>query len=230
MLVDAFASFKEIFTPAFRGVLVKSLGLTFAVLAALWLILDRLALSVSAGSAPWIDAMIKLTAAIGLFAGMIFLIPPVSMLVAGFFLDELAEHVEIDIYPAGRRGRAAPATQSIWLAVKLSIVSLLVNLIALALWLLPGVNALVFVVANAYLFGREYFELAALRFRSMEEVQNLRRRHGIMIYAAGLIIAFFVATPVLNLLTPLFGIAFMVRLHKRLAPPGAEIRDSYSRR
>jgi CysZ protein len=108
-----------------------------------------------------------------------------------------------------------------WLAVKLSIVSLLVNLFALALWLLPGVNALIFVIANAYLFGREYFELAALRFRPLNEVQNLRRRHRIPIYAAGLMIAFFVATPLLNLVTPLFGIAFMVRLHKRLAPPSA---------
>jgi CysZ protein len=52
----------------------------------------------------------------------------------------------------------------------------------------------------------------------MDQVQNLRRRHRLKIYAAGLMIALFVVTPVLNLVTPLFGVAFMVRLHKRLAP------------
>ena len=33
----------------------------------------------------------------------------------------------------------------------------------------------------------------------------------------GLFIAAFVSIPVLNLATPLFGVAFMVHLHKRLA-------------
>ncbi|MCW2315034.1 CysZ protein [Rhodoblastus acidophilus] len=219
MLDDAITSLKEIFTPAFRSVLLKSLGLTFAFLAALWLILDRLALSISAGSisAPWLVLIVKVMTALGLFVGLLFLIAPVSMLVAGFFLDELAEHVETNIYPAGQKGTVAPAMQSIWLAVKFSAVSLLVNLLAFGLWLLPGVNAVIFFMANAYLFSREYFELAALRFHPVAEVRNLRERNSLKIYAAGLILAVFVATPVVNLVTPLFGVAFMVRLHKRLA-------------
>jgi CysZ protein len=47
----------------------------------------------------------------------------------------------------------------------------------------------------------------------------LRRRHSLTLFAAGLLVALFVAVPVLNLLTPLFGIALMARLQKRLAPP-----------
>ncbi len=100
-----------------------------------------------------------------------------------------------------------------------AVVALAVNFCAFCVWLLPGVNALVFFVANAYLFSREYFQLAALRFRPLDEVVELRRRHRLTLFAAGLIIALFVVTPVLNLLTPLFGIALMARLHKRLAPP-----------
>ena len=42
------------------------------------------------------------------------------MLVAGFFLDELADHVEADIYPPGLRGRPAPVADSLWLAIKFS--------------------------------------------------------------------------------------------------------------
>lgn len=219
MLDDALASFREILTPPFRGVLVKSLVLTVAMLAAICVILDHLALSISAGSAPWLVMIVKLTTALGLFVGLIFLIAPVSMLIAGFFLDELAEHVEANIYPAGQKGQVTPALDSILLAIKFSIVSLAVNAIAFGLWLLPGANALVFVVANAYLFAKEYFQLAALRFRSLDEVQTLRQRYPLKIYAAGLVIALVVATPVVNLVTPMFGIAFMVRLHKRLTEP-----------
>jgi CysZ protein len=108
---------------------------------------------------------------------------------------------------------------SLGLALKFSVIALAVNFVAFCLWLLPGVNALVFLLANAYLFGREYFQMAALRFRPLREAQALRERHGLTLYGAGLLIALFVAVPVLNLLTPLFGIALMARLHKRLAPP-----------
>ena len=66
--------------------------------------------------------------------------------------------------------------------------------------------------------GRQYFEFAALRFRPMPEVTALRRRHRASVLLAGLLIALFVSVPLLNLLTPLFGTALMVRLHRRLSP------------
>ena len=179
MIDDAVASLRDMFTPPFRAVLLKSLGLTPGAarravagagapeeraddLGAHWF-------AARPGSRPWSRS----PAALGLFVGLIFLIAPVAMLVAGFFLDELADHVEAKIYPPGRRGRAAPALTSMALALKFSGVALAVNLVAFALWLLPGVNALVFFVANAYLFGREYFQLAAMRYRPLEEAQAL---------------------------------------------------------
>jgi CysZ protein len=226
MLDDALASLREIFSPPFRAVLFKSLALTLAVLAASGLMLEHAATLIMADGPSWLRTLIEITAALGLFIGLIFLIPAVSMLVAGFFLDELAEHVEADIYPPDLRGKPAPVMTSLWLAAKFTALALAVNFIAFCLWLLPGMNALVFFVANAYLFSREYFQLAALRFRPLEEVRSLRRRHSLTLFAAGLIIALFVVTPVLNLLTPLFGIALMARLHKRLAPPPARPQSS----
>jgi CysZ protein len=38
------------------------------------------------------------------------------------------------------------------------------------------------------------------------------------VFLYGLVIAFLLAVPVVNLLTPLFGTVLMVHLHKRLAP------------
>jgi len=39
------------------------------------------------------------------------------------------------------------------------------------------------------------------------------------VFTAGLIIAAFVSIPIVNLATPLFGMAFMVHMHKRLSGP-----------
>jgi CysZ protein len=235
MISDAVDSLREMFTPPFRSVLLKSLGLTLALLAALWLILERTAIWLTtSGSAwfegaPWLKTLIEIAAGLGLFVGLIFLIAPVAMLVAGFYLDELAEHVEAKIYPPEQQGRAVPALTSIGLALRFSLVALAVNLFAFAIWLLPGVNALVFFLANAYLFSREYFELAAMRYRSPEAARALRQRHWLPILAGGLLIAIFVATPLLNLLTPLFGIGLMARLHKRLTAPKPGPQVAFSR-
>jgi CysZ protein len=40
-----------------------------------------------------------------------------------------------------------------------------------------------------------------------------------MVYIGGLLIAVFVSIPVVNLATPLFAIALMVHVHKRLGGP-----------
>jgi uncharacterized protein involved in cysteine biosynthesis len=73
-----------------------------------------------------------------------------------------------------------------------------------------------FFVATAWLLGREYFELAAMRFHPVTDVKALRRKHGATVFTAGLFIAGFVSIPILNLATPLFGTALMVHMHKRL--------------
>ena len=217
MFTDAIDAFNQIFTPPFRKVLIRSLALTLGVLALIWLGLDRLATSWMTTPWPWLDTLIAIAAALGLLVGLVFLVAPVSALVAGFYLDELAETVERSIAP-DRVGSALPGGQAMWLAVKFAAVSVLVNLFALALLLLPGINLIAFLGANAYLLGREYFELAALRYRPLAEVRAMRSTHCLYLFICGLFIAALVAIPVVNLLTPLFATAFMVRIHKRIAP------------
>jgi CysZ protein len=73
-----------------------------------------------------------------------------------------------------------------------------------------------FFIATAWLLGREYFELAAIRFHPVADAKALRRRHHATVFTAGLFIAGFVSIPILNLATPLFGTALMVHVHKRL--------------
>lgn len=215
MFEAARAALPEILSPPFRRVLWKILALTLGILALVWIGLDKVIIAQIAVPYPWLATLLTFLTGIGLFLGLAFFVAPVSSLVAGFFLDDLAERVEKDT--TGASGRALPAGQAVWLASKFAAVSLLMNFIALLVFLLPGVNLAVFFVANAYLLGREYFELAALRYRPFAEVQDMRRRHKLYIFACGFLIAGFVVVPILNLLTPLFGTAFMVRIHQKLS-------------
>lgn len=217
MIADAIDAFVQIFTPPFRATLLKSLGLTIALLIAIWLGLDRLAIYLVPLGTGWLATILSWIVGLGLVVGLVFLIAPVTSLVAGFFLDDMAEIVERAIDPAGVPGKPIPAGAAAIFALRFAGLSILVNLVALALLFAPGVNVVAFLGANGYLLGREYFEFAAMRFRSPAEAREMRRRYALRVFLAGLIIAGFVAIPVLNLCTPLFATAFMTRLHKRLA-------------
>jgi uncharacterized protein involved in cysteine biosynthesis len=108
---------------------------------------------------------------------------------------------------------------------KTALLSVGVYLIALPFVFIAGAGFIAFFVATAWLLGREYFELAAMRFRPVEEAKLMRKQHAATVFTAGLFIAAFVSIPIVNLATPVFGMAFMVHMHKRLSGPRPELLD-----
>jgi CysZ protein len=233
MFDDALAAARQILTPPFRAVLWKTLALTLALLGFVWVALHKLFV---AGVLPasfahsWTAAALSLISGLGLFAGLAFLVTPVSFIVAGFFFDELAEAVELTLAPGEVPGRALALGEAAWLSVKFAAVALAVNAAALLLLLIPGINAAAFFGANAYLSGRGYFELAAARHLPFAEVQRLRKANGLRLFGAGLVMAALLAVPILNLLTPLFGTAFMVRIARKLMSGTGKTADAASRK
>ena len=91
-------------------------------------------------------------------------------------------------------------------------VYIIMNLFALILLIIPGVNAIIFLVVNGYLLGREYFEMAVRRHVSTETAIMLRQKHGPRLMLYGLAVAGYLAIPILNLTAPLFATAMMVHL------------------
>ena len=226
MIAAAFDAVEQIFTRPFRAVFWKSLGLTLLLLALVWLALDRLVATATLHLPyTWLALGVHVLVGLGLVVGIAFLVPSASFIVAGFFFDELAGHVEEAIAGPQGRGRTPPFGPSLWIGLKFAGLSLLVNVVALGLLLVPGLNAIAFFGANAYLLGRGFAEFAALRYLPPPAVRALRRRHGLRLFGAGCVVAGLLSVPLLNLLTPLFGAAFMVRVTRplvlRALPPPA---------
>ena len=167
--------------------------------------------------------MLAIAAGFGLIAGAVFVMPAVTAFVASFFSDEIAAEVEHVHYPADPPGQPISLTRAMIEGVKTALLALLVYLIAVPFLLFAGFGFLIFFVANCWLLGREYFLLAAMRFHSVEEAKALRKRHHGTIVLAGGFIAAFVSIPILNLATPLFGMAFMTHMHKRIVGPRREL-------
>ena len=119
--------------------------------------------------------------------------------------------------------RRLPFGLAITEGVKTALLTILVYLIALPFVFVAGAGFIAFFVATAWLLGREYFQLAAMRFRPPAEAKAMRKENAGLVFTAGLVIAAFVSIPIVNLATPLFGMAFMVHMHKRLSGPRPEL-------
>lgn len=239
MILDAArASASQLFSPEFRAVFFKTLGLTLLALVALWFgireLFEWLAMPWLSALLPglpawtgWLGLIAAIIAGVGLALGLALLIAPATAIVAGLFLDDVAEVVEKTDYPRDAPGKPVPVLRAVVLAVKFFGIVILGNLIALFLLFVPGINIAAFFLVNGYLLGREFFEFAAMRFRSEQEAKDLRRRYAGTVFMAGLVIAAFLAVPILNLLTPLFAAAMMVHLHKAVS--AVELRPAAAR-
>jgi len=232
MLDDATKAIAQMFSPPLRAVLWKSIGLALLLIIALAAALERIILwlvgvgSTSAETAlgPYahfpVDAvawLLSILAGFGIVVGSVMLMPAVTAFVASFFADEIAEQVERTHYPADPPGKALPFGQAIVQGGKTALLALAVYVCALPFLLIAGLGAVLFFLATAWLLGREYFELAAMRFRPAAEAKALRRYHAGSVFIGGMLIALFVSIPIVNLATPLFATAFMVHVHKRLS-------------
>ena len=106
------------------------------------------------------------------------------------------------------------------------LLALAVYLCALPFLFFAGVGVVILLLANAYLLGREYFELAAMRFRPPHDAKAMRKANATYVFLAGLVIAVFVSIPVVNLATPIFAMAFMVHVHKHLSGARSDLIEA----
>lgn len=222
------AALRDLASPDARSSLVKTLAATLLALLAAWFALKELFdwwvmpfVEAGIGGLPawagFLEPVAAVAVGIVLAIALALALAPATALVAGLFLDDVAAAIEKRNYPADPPGRPVPTLSSLVLSLKFMGVVIAGNLLALVLLLVPGVNLVAFLLVNAYLLGREFFEFAAMRFRSPDEARALRQQNAGTVFIGGLAIAAWLAVPVLNLSTPFFAAALMVHLHKRVS-------------
>jgi CysZ protein len=232
MLDAAAQALSQMFSPPFRSVLVKSIGLALILIIIIGIGSYHLLGWLAGTGEGWAENalgpdahgplavlafVLTIAASLGVVVGSVFLMPAVTALVASFFVDDIALAVERSRYAGEPEGRPLPLLRAIIEGVKTALLAIAVYLVALPFLLFAGFGAIIFFFCTAYILGREYFELAAMRYRPVPEARALRKRHRGTVFVAGMFIAAFVSIPIVNLATPLFGMAFMVHLHKRLS-------------
>jgi uncharacterized protein involved in cysteine biosynthesis len=155
-----------------------------------------------------------------LLVATFLLFPAVVMIVVGLFLDQVAEVVEQRHYPELGEPRKQPLLETLGSTVKFAAIVVLLNVLVLPVYLvlllIPGANLLLYYLLNGYLIGREFFELAAFRRMEPGEAHRLRKSYRGKVMMAGVMLTFLMTIPVVNLLAPVLGAAFMVHVTQDL--------------
>lgn len=224
MIQSLLRGFQQLFDPPTRWLVIFSVLLALGVLillaVILWFLLGQL------GSLPWQWAQWALDILTGFgLAFLVWLLFPAALSATiSLFLDSVAGHVERVYYPGLPPPRRQAIHEAVWNGLKLALVAIGLNILALPLYFVPFLNFFVFYILNGYLLGREYFEAVALRRLSAGEVGELWRRDKGRLIVAGVVITLMLTIPFLNLVAPVVATAFMLHLFESMRVVGRTAR------
>lgn len=207
----------DVLAPTARRTLLLSLCGALLLLACLWLGASALLATFDLTGFYWLNAVIDVLGTLGALFIAWLLFPAMSMLVLGLFLDSVIVAIERVHYPQMPPTRRTGLGETLGSGLRFAFLALALNLLILPLYLfLSGGNAVIFYSLNGYLVGRQYFESVALRRMEPRNVRALWHQHRSRLTIAGIIITFLLSLPLLNLIAPLIGVAFMLHLFEAL--------------
>ncbi len=129
-----------------------------------------------------------------------------------------ADAVEREHYPAEPPGRALPFFRALIEGVKFALLALAVYLCALPFIFFAGLGIII-IVPGECLFARpaNISSSPPCAFVRRPRPRRCARTNAAYIFLAGMAIALFVSIPLVNLATPIFAMAYMVHIHKRMS-------------
>lgn len=225
-----FAAVAQVFDRRFLRVLMMGLGLTIALLFAVyglfiwgldWLLPETLTLP-GGREIAWVDDLLSWASIFLMLFLSIFLMIPVASAFTGLFLEDIAAAVEARHYPHLPAVPRFPLSEALIDSFNFFALLIFVNLIAILLYFIVGPLApLMFWVVNGFLLGREYFQMVAMRRVGRKEAKAARRRHFGTIWLAGTLMAAPLSIPLINLFIPILGVATFTHIYHRLESPAA---------
>lgn len=205
--------------PALRGAVVKGVAAAIAFFIAIAVVVTwgvgELSVYVTT-SEGWVitflDPVLTLAGWASILVLIFFLFPIVAISLTSLFLDPVIAAVERKHYPHLPEPRAVSLQEGLSQALAFLGISILVNLVALPFYLIPGLNVVLFYLVNGYLAGREYFELVGTRRKKTKALRQLRKKRSGRLIGGGIFVTFLMTIPIVNLFAPVIGAAGFVHL------------------
>ncbi len=203
---------RQLGDPAARRPVWIGLAIALLVFVALWMSIGFLLANTILFQWGWLETVVDVLGGLTTLVVTWFLFPGVISAVIGLLLESIADAVEARHYPHLPAAAGLGLGETVATTLKFLALMVVLNLVMLVFLLFPPVFPFVFYGVNGYLLSREYFELVALRRVDSREARALRKANKGRLFVAGVIIAFLLTVPVVNLLAPVIATATMVHL------------------
>ena len=202
----------QISDPKARRVVWIALATTVAVFVLLWTLVGLLLANTALSSIGWLETPINWLGGLATGAVTWLLFPAAISAVIGLFLDDIANAVERRHYPDLPPAFTATTGVTMLTTIRFLAIMLSLNILMLPFLLLGPLFPFVFYSVNGYLLSREYFELVALRRLGLVEAKALRKKNAFQLFLTGVLVAFMLTVPIVNLLAPIIATGMMVHL------------------
>ena len=203
--------------PPMRRVVALSFALAVVTFAVLWLSIAAILYHTTFFDWRLLNWLVDALGGLAVLGVTWLLFPAAVTMIMSFYLERVAAAVEAADYPGRGPPRPQPVGEIVSITLRLTLLTLLFNLLALPVYLLvPGINLFLFLALNGYLFGRGYFEVVALRRLDMGAARRVRSRFAGRIFLGGVVIAGLFALPLVNLVAPVIATAFMLHIFEAL--------------
>jgi CysZ protein len=216
MLASFTMAFGQLNDSRFLKPLLYSLGLSLVVaLIALplgylgfeWL--NQVFLSWLEGGDSWwmntIEWSLRVLGILIMLVILFFAFGSIQTAFLGLFLDDVVTATRDKNHPEIQLNPPPPLSKSSWASAQFLALSLSLNALILPIvligWFLPPLGLIVQLIANGYLFGKEYEEIIAIRFQTKTRLDPLKRT----IFGTATAALFLI--PVLNFVAPVISAA-----------------------
>ncbi|NKB49248.1 MAG: hypothetical protein GKS02_07775 [Alphaproteobacteria bacterium] len=216
-MFDAFfKTLNQLPTPPFQRVLWLSIGGSLLTAIILWFAINLTLKNTDFIGWGWLDWTVDLLGSLAAIVLLFLLLPAFVGLIASLMLESICRAVEARHYPHLPEARSQSIMEAIIIGVRFAAILIVLNILVLPLIFVPPVYFVVGWALNGYLLGREYFELVACRRLGTAELRAVRKKYSLSTLSTGLVIAVISIIPIVNLILPLFGTAFMLHRFQRL--------------
>jgi uncharacterized protein involved in cysteine biosynthesis len=215
--------------PRIQKLIGLSIGLTIAVFIAIAALAWWLTGWLSGLSGWWGD----IASAAGVLVTLVvawFTFPALAAAISAIFAERVIDAVEARYYPGRPAPFETPISAAIIDGLKLALLSLIANLIALPFLIFPPLYFLIVYGVNGYLLGREYYEMPAFRRLQRPVAKQVYAAHRGQFTLGGVLIAILSTIPFVNLIAPILATAFMVHVFESVVKLESDRAASVTRR
>ncbi len=216
-----FFSFKLLFHKSILKLTFISLLLSLLILSSLLFAFWNAVPSVSWAKVLFLGALDKVLNSIWIFiisSLFVFLYPPLSTIVSGFFLESISNKTQKVLGNSYKSnvsflGGVIAGVRILGLT---TLIFILIILLKIIFSLNIYITIFMQILAAGYILGKEYYEIIALQVFSYDTIRLFRKKNFLVINIGGLICTFFFLLPILNLLAPIISIIIMTTLIDKL--------------